>query len=302
MRTTIDRKPPLINHHVSMGLATVLVATLMGCDNEQNETPGACFGNVDTSANAEPEQRHKAPFEYTLVCKDERSYGNGPQVVTDLETTNEVARNATKDDLRELWQHMAPTLGDRRASLRLKTPVPGVGWWAIIRRTKPFGGEWEVKIEFYPGGIDAEPYHFVNEIDRSAPNQFAMIVTLPMVNLINEKLVRRGWSFKRRSESLFLAESKRGTQSVEVTVTPEGMHVDTFLAEGNTFSDTVELLATELGIASEMKKKLYSVIGSPEYCRAGSGEPAQWSWTFGNVEVTYRHLRLTDNLWARYAQ
>lgn len=45
----------------------------------------------------------------------------------DHQTTNEVARAATKDDL-------APTLGDRRVWIYLQTPVPSVLPWAVISR------------------------------------------------------------------------------------------------------------------------------------------------------------------------
>lgn len=358
-----------------------LVVVLLGCGNQENRTPATDSRNGNPPDN--PTDRcPDAPFEYKLVSKQEMQHAWGPQVVLDLETTNEVARNVTKDDLSELWQQMGPVLGDQRVFLSLRTPVPGAGPWAVISRIKT-DGEWEVNITMYPSGIDAEPYHFVNEIDRSVANQRAMLVTLPMVNRLNEQLVRRGWTVKERTESFYSAESRRGIQSVSITLTPESIDIHAVFADGNMFSDAVDLVFTDLRVdavkavkaetpgpipvspwgasmdaatasneeedafhrskvktpgplpvspwgapmdaatendekedvfqhltevataggdtADELKQELFSVIGSPDYLRAAPGKPAQWTWTFGKMEVTYVRLPQIDNLSARYA-
>lgn len=129
-----------------------------------------------------------------------------------------------------------------------------------------------------------------------------MIVTLPMVNHLNEKLVRHGWTLEQRDENYYSAKLRTGIQSVSVTLTPETIDVYALLAEGNTFTDTVDLVFAELGIASGLKKELYSVIGSPEYVRVAPGKPQQWTWTFGEIEVTYIRLPSIDNLRAGYAR
>lgn len=289
-----------MNRYVAVGIATLFGSALMGCGNAQNQPPPTDSRNADPSATAQGDQPPNAPFEYKLVSKEEMMHTWGPQVVVNLETTNEVARNATKDDLRELWQQLAPTLGDRRVFLYINTPVPGASPWAVISRIKT-DDEWKLDMQTHEYGIDAEPYQFVNEIDRSVQNQRAMIVTLPMVNRLNEQLVRRGWTVKERQEDFYSAESKTGIQSVSVTLTPEGIDIYTFGAHGNTFADAVDLVFTDLGIADELKKQLYSVIGSPEYLRVAPGEPARWTWTFGEIEVTYIRLPRIDNLSAGYA-
>jgi len=225
----------------------------------------------------------------------------GPQVVVNLETTNDVAKKATEDDLRELWRQLAPTLGDRRVFLRLKTPVPGAAPWAVITRLN-MDGEWEVDITIHEYGIDAEPYCFVNQIDRAVPNEAAMIVTLPAVNWLNEELVRLGWEVKLRKEDFFKAELRSLIQSVSVTLTPEEIYIYAFRAEGNTFIDTVDLIFSEFGIAHEVKNKLYSVIGGPEYLRVAPGEPARWSWKIGEIRVTYIRLPGIDDISAIYSR
>ena len=290
-----------MKHYITVCIVTLLAAALIGCGNEQNQTPATDSADARPSAPTKVEQRHNAPFEYKLVSKEEMMHTWGPQVVLNLETTNEVAKNATKDDLRELWQQIAPTLGDQRVFLYLKTPVPGAWPWAVISRIRT-DGEWKLNMTINESGIDAEPYHFVNDIDRSVENQRAMIVTLPMVNRLNEQLVRRGWTVRQRQEDFYSAESRRGIQSVSVTLDPEGIDIHTFGADGNTFSDAVDLVFTHLGIADELNNKLYSVIGSAEYVRVAPGEPAQWTWSFGEIEVIYIRLPQIDELSASYAE
>ncbi len=283
-----------------VGLATLIAALLIGCDNEQNLAPSTDSNRANPFLSGKTVQNQNAPFKYHLVSKKEMLLTWGPQIVVNLETTNEVAKNATKEDLWELWQHMAPTLGDRRIFLYLKTPVPGALPWAVISRIKT-DAEWELDIAIYEYGIDAEPYYFVNEIDRSIQNQRAMIVTLPMVNRLNEQLVLRGWNVKERQEDFYSAEYKRGFQSISITLTPERIDIYIFKAGGNIFPDTVDLVFTSLGIAEELKKRLYSVIGSPEYIRVKPGEPVQWTWSFGEIEVIYTRFPQIDDISAGYA-
>jgi len=245
------------------------------------------------------------PFDYRTISKKQKDTW-GHLVTLELETTNEVAKKATEDDLRRLWQHIEPSLGDRCAvNVSLRTPVPEASPWALINRLNTkmdHSGEWKVSIEIYKNcwTIDAVPFCFFNQIDRSVQGQKMMIVTLPVVNRVNEQLIRRGWQVEDRSERRFCARSNGvGHQSVSVTLTPESVsiNVTTFsLAEGNTFMDTVDIVFGELGIADELKDRLYSVIGSPEYLRAASGEHASWTFRIGEIRVMYIRLNGIDDL------
>ena len=291
----------MTNHPISVGSATLLVAILIGCGSEQDARFDAANQDVAPSTMAGPHVGREAPFEYKLISKEEMTHTWGPQVVVKLETTTEVAKKATKDDLRELWQQMAPTLGDHRVFLYIETPIPGASPWAVISRIN-MDGTWKVDITIYEYAIDAEPHYFVNQIDRSVEFQSAMIVTLPMLNRLNEQLVRRGWNVEHRQEDFYSARWKEGIQSASVTVMPEGIDLNVLLADGNTFPDTVDIVFAELGIADEVKKNLYSVIGSPKYMRVAPGEPAQWSWTIDGIEVTYLRLPKIDQLMSEYAR
>ena len=291
----------MTNHPISVGSATLLVAILVGCGSEQDAPFDSANQDVAPSTTAGPHAGREAPFEYKLISKEEMTHTWGPQVVVKLETTTEVAKNATKDDLRELWQQMAPTLGDRRVFLYIETPIPGASPWAVISRINT-DGTWKVDITIYEYAIDAEPHYFVNQIDRSVESQSAMIVTLPMLNRLNEQLVRRGRNVEHRQEDFYSARWEEGIQSASVTVMPEGIDLNVLLADGNTFPDTVDIVFAELGIADEVKKNLYSVIGSPKYMRVAPGEPAQWSWTIDGIEVTYLRLPKIDQLMSEYAR
>ncbi len=288
-------------HYITIYIVTLLTAALIGCGDEENQKPATNSAKVNAPAAPQVEHHPVALFEYKLVSVEEKRHTAGPQIVLELETTNEVARNVTKEQLYEFWQQISPTLGDRRVFLYLQTPVPGAAPWALIKRIK-MNGEWTLEITINEIGIDAEPYHFVNKIDRSALKQQAMIVTLPMVNRLNEKLVRLGWSVKVREEDHYRAESPEGIQSVSVTMTPESINIHSFRADVNTFSDTVDTVFADLGITMELKEKLYSVIGSPEYLRTAPGEPARWEWIIGNIKVTYFHVQQLDDLQAYYAR
>lgn len=261
---------------------------------------GGDIPTLDESKGAASSGATNLPFAYEVIDVQEVVDDWGPGVTVELQTTNDVAKRATEDDLRKLWQYLAPTFGKRRVFLRLRTSVPGAWPWAMISRIKT-DSEWEIDYSIHEHGIDAEPYHFVNEIDRSAPNQAYMIVTLPVLNRIQEQLLRQGWSVKSRQEDFFSAELNRGVQSCSLTLTPEGIDIDTFHATGNTFIDTVVTVFGEFGIGNEVRAKLYSVIGSPDYTRVAPAKPAKWAWKVGEMEITYTRLPNIDNLSASYA-
>lgn len=148
----------------------------------------------------------KSPFEYKILETDEKPHFMGPQVALTIETSNDVAKAASEDDLRQFWEYIAPTLGNRRVFIWLSTPVPGVMPWGGITRVNDFDGNWKLDIDLNEFGVDADPYYFVDKIDRTKPNQGAMILTLPVVNKIIERLKRDGWTIKERQEDFVSAE------------------------------------------------------------------------------------------------
>lgn len=97
-----------------------------------------------------------SPFEYRIASKEEIMHTWGPQVSLDVVTTNQVAKNSTKNTLEEFWSHIFPQLGDRRVFIRIMTEVPGITPWATISRINTTG-EWEVSIVIYEHGINAIP-------------------------------------------------------------------------------------------------------------------------------------------------
>jgi len=301
----------MMHHPINAIASTALMVALIGCGsaqqapsdtssgNEQHAPTDISNNNVESYAKIKQASRQTTPFEYKVISKEESRGLVWTEVIVWLETTNEVARNATKKDLRALLHHIVPNPGDRQIALRLKTSVPGAMPWGVISRLNT-DGEWKVNVTIHEFGIDQEPYHFVNVIDRSVLNQRAMIVTLPVVNHANEYLIRHGWKVKQRQEKIFSAEFESGIQSVSVILTPESIRILAHRANENTLTDTTDAVFSELGIANKLKNKLYSVIGSPEYVRAVSGDPAQWSWTIGDIEVTYSRLPEMDDISAEY--
>jgi len=231
----------------------------------------------------------QAPFAYEIVNRDETRHTMGPQVVLRLQTTNEVAKAATEDDLRQLWQHLEPELGDGRVFIQLDAGVPGASLWGLISRIN-FGNGWEVKYEIFETGIDADPYYFVDKIDRTKPNQGAMILTLPLVNKIIERLKLAGWTEKHRSESLVGLELQgAGRELFDVTLTPEGINLHAWHKDDSEIFAAVELLTQELGIGGEIKRTMQSVIGSPEYFRGTNNGVAVWHWSIRGFDVSYYH-------------
>jgi hypothetical protein len=167
----------------------------------------------------------------------------GPQTVLELETTNEVAKQANEGDLRTLWEYLSPKLGNRRVFIRLSTPVPGVSPWGIISRINDFDGKWNLTINYNERGVDAAPYHFVDRIDRTKTNQRMMIVTLPVVNKIIERLTRDGWTIRRRTEDFVSAEKDtKGYGGLSLTMTPEGIDLDSHRRDHIETFDTINLL------------------------------------------------------------
>lgn len=276
------------------------------------------FGTrVFPASGAASETQVPAPFEYTVVSKEEKKYSwfgaDWSNVVVKLETTQEVANKATEGDLRQLWKHMAPTLGNHNVYVYIRTRVPGVDPWARITRVLNMSivdGEWKAEWKFETvvneSAIDEDPFYFVDEIDHRIEYQRRWFVSLPMVNRLNEELVRRGWKVKHRSENLYVVERAGMIQpEVSVTLGPDMVDIEARDAGGNSFLDTVELVFGELGIADEVKKRLYSVIGSPKYLRVAQDKPSSWpvwSWTIGDIEVTYMRFPKKDSLSANHAQ
>jgi hypothetical protein len=293
-------------------LVTVLsLAFIVGCGSNKQDRVVPSSAEADPVANIDappaatsetaPAATTKPPFEYKVIENTESVGDFGPQVVMLLETTNDVAKKATEEDLRKLWDYLAPTIGDRRAGIRIRTSVPGVFPWGIISRYRDINdGKWVFKVVRNEFGIDAEPYFFVNKIDRSVLNQRGMVLTLPVVNRVVEHVKRHGWDVKIRKEDFVSAEVSAGAKSATLTMTPEHLSFDGYRLDDLTFVDTAVSILDELGIGEQVKAKLQSVIGSPEYLRADSGEQARWTWTIREYEVDYCHYDKIDELYVSY--
>ncbi|MHB0961387.1 MAG: hypothetical protein ACYC0X_34420 [Pirellulaceae bacterium] len=80
------------------------------------------------------QERGLVPFAYRVISIEEVPHTWGPQLNIDLETTVEVAKQATEADLQTLWQQIEPSLGNRRVFFLFRTDVPGVDPWGIISR------------------------------------------------------------------------------------------------------------------------------------------------------------------------
>jgi hypothetical protein len=213
----------------------------------------------------------------------------GPQVVLQIETTNEAAKKTTEDDLRRFWEHISPTVGDRRAFIRISTPVPGDMPWANINRVN-LTGQWELEIQKNEFGVDAEPYYFMDKIDRTKSYQQSMVLTLPVVNRIVERLKESGWNETYRSEDLvkFTLEGV-GLESFTVDLMPGGISLQAWHKEDSEIFAAVDLLTRELGVGSAIKDKMQSVIGSPEYFRGNRNGVGVWIWRIGDYDVMYTH-------------
>lgn len=270
-----------------------MVILMVGCGGPQPQQ----------TATAPPVTAARAPFEYQIVSRDEKPHDWGPQVVLRLQTTNEVAKAATEADLKQLWQHLSPELGDRRVFIQLDTGVPGASLWGLISRVN-LGNEWKVKCEKIETGIDAEPYYFVEKIDRTKPNQGVMVLTLPLVNKIIERLKLAGWTEKHRSESLVGLElAGVGRESFEVSLTPNYIDLHAYDKDETAIFGALALLTQELGIGDEIKRKMQSVIGSPEYFRGNGNGVAVWHWTIDDYDVSYYHTHPgIDNVDIGHAQ
>lgn len=244
-----------------------------------------------------------APFKYTVIKKEEFKSQN--KLFLKLETTNEVAKKATEEELVQLWEHLDPaTFGDYRVCISISTPVPGVAPWAVIIRDPIVNGHRNVVVRILADGIDAEPYCFMNEIDRSKGKQKRMIVALPMLNRLHEILTRRGWRMQERSVTRYTTHWISVDGAVhDLQISPEVVSLQTLGREDDTaFLDTVELVFQELGIADELKEKLFSVIGSPEYMRDIPGEKmAMWRWELDDLLIDYSHRpKVCHNLRVEY--
>lgn len=286
----------------------VILLLLAGCSGEQAETSKSDVIIAPVKAEQNPAsamaESGKAPFEYREVSRGEEPHFMGPQVILELETTNDVAKETTEDDLGQFWEHIAPTLGNRRVFIRLKTPVPGVVPWGLITRINDFDGNWKVEIQRNEFGVDAEPYYFADKIDRSKQNQRAMILTLPVVNRIIERLKRDGWTINERQEDFVSADkSGNGIGSLSVTLTPEGIDLNAHRREDIEVFDVIGLLTDDLGIGNKIKQKMQAVIGSPEYYRGNSNGVGVWNWTIGTYDVSYYHTEPgLDDISIGYAQ
>jgi hypothetical protein len=89
-----------------------------------------------------------------------------------------------------------------------------------------------------------------------------------------------------------LEKPAAGLESFDVTLSPEAITVQGYDKDESELFDVIDLLTEELGIGNEIKHKMQSVIGSPEYFR-GNGENANgysaWHWRIGDYDVSYRH-------------
>jgi hypothetical protein len=255
---------------------------------------GGCGGPKSQPTDSSPEvttHEVKSPFEYRIVEQDNKPHFAGAQSVLMVETTNEAAKQATEDDLRQFWQHISPSLGDVRVLIRLRTPIPGALPWGIIKRINQ-NGKWELSISKNNFGVDAEPYFFVDKIDRSKKNQETMILTLPITNQIVERLKRDGWAVKNRDEdSVSLKQLGDGLESFDVTLTPDVIDLSASQKDDTAIFHAMELLTKELGIAQEIRHKMQSVIGSPEYFRGTQNGVGVWNWRIREYEVSYNHLQ-----------
>jgi hypothetical protein len=235
----------------------------------------------------------RAPFEYRIIKIDTSPDGLEARVFLLVETPVGAAKHATTEDLRQFWRHIEPTISDEsRVLIKLATDVPGTSLWGNITRLNR-DGEWEVDVEKFEGEIDEEPYYFVDQIDRTKPKQLMMILTLPVANKIDERLKRSGWNQTYRSENLIKLElPARGMESLNVTLSPEGISVQGYDKDESELFQVIDLLTAEIGIGGAVKRKMQSVIGSPEYFR-GNDESHDgysiWYWTIGDYDVSYRH-------------
>ena len=168
-------------------------------------------------------------------------------------------------------------------------------------RFKPFG-KWAVEIHKYDYGVDAQPYCFMDKIDRSVENQRTMILTLPVVNRIVEQVKRRGWTVTERTVNSVSAEDGMGIGATEVSLTPDYLEFYANTVDDLEFIDTAVFILDELGIGEQVKHELQSVIGSPDYMRAAVEKSAEWKWWFGPIAVSYSHFGNSDKLWAEYHQ
>ena len=213
----------------------------------------------------------------------------------EIETTNDVAKKATEADLMKFWQFIEPTVGNRRASIFLSTPVPGAVAWGVIVHDKR-DGKWNVEVIKNERGVDAEPDCFMAEIDKSKKNQEKMILTLPVVNRIVEKLMQRGWELKTREVNELEIGNYLPAQVLQVTLWPDEIHLNSLGTDELAFTDTLMVLVDELGISDELKRKLQSVVGGPEFLRAAPGKPAKSEWRIDDYYVQYSHYPRMDDL------
>ena len=261
---------------------------LVGC--------GGPASQPDPSSPPVVPQVVKAPFEYKIIEKDETDHFMGPQIALTLETTNEVAKQATEDDLHQLWSSLQPTVGDRSAFIDLKTPVPGVNPWGVITRLKDSEGKWSFSLSKNEYCVDAAPHWFMYVIDKSKNNHDEMVVTLPVVNRIIETLTRKGWKLKTRKVDSVEMETSTKTQFLRVTLWPEYIYLYSSGKDDLAFTDTLLVLVNELGIGDDLKSNLQAVVGGPEYMRAASDKPAKSEWTIGEYLVRYYHYPKADDL------
>jgi hypothetical protein len=117
-----------------------------------------------------------------------------------------------------------------------------------------------------------------------------MIVTLPVVNRIIERLKSFGWNETYRSEDLVKLElPAAGLESLSVTLSPESITLYAWYKDDSEVFGAVELLTQEFGISGDIKRKMQSVIGSPEYFRGNRNGVGVWIWKIRNYEVMYTH-------------
>jgi hypothetical protein len=291
----------------SVVVSVLVVLTAAACGHRRDTAPQATESEPPVSQNAEDLLRSVGaaadPFAFKVLSVEHIQHTWGPQVNIELETTLDDAKKATEQDLRTLWDRIKPALSDRRVFLRVTTDVPGAMPWGVVTRIFDDGKPQE-SLQVLAMGLDAVPYCFVEKIDRTKDGQRMMLVTLPMVNRIHADLTRRGFKLKERAEDFYSTELKEAgsIRNLSVTITPESIKIMAFRRPDTDLMDVADVVFGQLGMADQLRGKLNTVVGGPEYMRA-TDDAATWDWRFGHTSVTFVHRENSmDSITAYYVK